>query len=116
VAKPFDAAVIMVQFPVLIFPKAAQMPHVSFTDLRQHMARYFDQVAENREPLVVTRTGDKENVVIMSETEFAGWQETVHLLSSPANAERLMASVRQIQAGGAQERELVVPGKARKKA
>jgi antitoxin YefM len=92
------------------------MAHVSFTDLRQHMARYFDQVAENREPLVVTRTGDKENVVIMSETEFAGWQETVHLLSSPANAERLMASVRQIRAGGATERDLIVPETPRKRA
>ena len=92
------------------------MAHVSFTELRQHMARYLDQVAENREPLVVTRTGDKENVVIMSETEFAGWQETVHLLSSPANADRLMASVRQIRAGGATERELIVPETPRKRA
>lgn len=80
---------------------------VSFTDLRQHMARYFDQVAADREPLVVTRQGGKANLVVLSEEEFAGWQETVHLLNSPRNAERLMESIRQIRAGGARKHELL---------
>ena len=40
----------------------------------------------------------------MSEEESAGWRETVHLLASPKNAERLMASIRQARAGGARER------------
>jgi antitoxin YefM len=88
------------------------MSHVSFSELRQNMAAYFDQVADNREPLVVTRTGGKGNVVVVSEAEFAGWQETVHLLSSPKNAEILLASVRQAKAGMARERELI-PAKAR---
>lgn len=85
------------------------MAHVSFTELRQHMAEYFDRVTADREPLVVTRQGGKGNLVVMSEEEFTGWQETVHLLSSPKNAARLMASIRQIKAGGARERELIVP-------
>ena len=85
------------------------MAHVSFTELRQNMARYFDRVTSDCEPLVVTRHGGKGNIVVMSEDEFAGWQETVHLLSSPKNAERLMASVRQAKAGGAQERDLIAP-------
>jgi antitoxin YefM len=85
------------------------MSHVSFTELRQKMADYFDRVIADREPLVVTRTGGKGNVVVMSEAEFEGWRETVHLLSSPKNAERLMASIRQAKAAGARERELVEP-------
>jgi antitoxin YefM len=89
------------------------MSHVSFTVLRQQMAKYFDRVAEDREPLVVTRQGGKENVVVMSEAEFAGWQETVHLLSSPKNAERLAASLRQARAGGARGRELITPKRTR---
>ena len=83
------------------------MAHVSFTDLRQNMARYFDRVTDDREPLLVTRQGGKGNVVILSEEEFAGWQETVHLLSSPKNAERLRASIRQLDAGQGRLRELV---------
>jgi antitoxin YefM len=89
------------------------MSHVSFTELRQNMATYFDQAAEDREPIVVTRTGGKESVVLISEAEFAGWQETVHLLSSPKNAERLARSLRQARAGGATEHELLAPEKQR---
>lgn len=85
------------------------MSHVTFTELRQNMATYFDRVAEDREPLVVTRSGGKGNVVVMSEAEFASWQETVHLLSNPKNAERLMASIRQAKAGKAKERVLLTP-------
>jgi antitoxin YefM len=71
------------------------------------MASYFDRVSADCEPLVVTRQGCKGNLVVLSEEEFAGWQETVHLLSSPKNAARLMASIRQMRSGGAQERDLV---------
>ncbi len=85
------------------------MSHVSLTELRQNMADYFDRVTRDREPLVVTRSGGKGNVVVMSEAEFEGWRETVHLLSSPKNAERLMASVRQAKSGRAQARALLVP-------
>lgn len=85
------------------------MAHVSFTDLRRNMARYFDRVAADREPLVVTRQASKGNLVVMSEEEFVGWQETVHLLSSPKNAERLVASIRQARAGSARERKLLAP-------
>ena len=83
------------------------MAHVSFTDLRQNMATYFDRVTDDREPLLVTRQGGKGNVVILSEEEFAGWQETVHLLSSPKNAARLLASIRQLDAALGHSRELV---------
>jgi antitoxin YefM len=83
------------------------MAHVSFTDLRQNMASYFDRVTDDREPLLVTRQGGKGNVVILSEEEFAGWQETVHLLRSPKNAARLLASIHQLDAGQGPSRELV---------
>lgn len=62
------------------------MARVSLTELRQNMADYFDRVISDREPLVVTPRGGKGNVVVMSEAEFEGWRETVHLLSSPKNA------------------------------
>lgn len=37
------------------------MSHVSISEFRQRMASYFDRVAEDREPLVVTRQGGKGN-------------------------------------------------------
>jgi antitoxin YefM len=71
------------------------------------MASYFDRVTDDREPLLVTRQGGKGNVVILSEADFSGWQETVRLLSSPRNAERLRASISALDAGQGQARELV---------
>lgn len=83
------------------------MGHVSFTDLRANLARYMDETVEGRAPLFVTRQGGKGNVVIMSADEFEGWQETVHLLRSPANATRLIRSIRSANAGKTRSRELV---------
>lgn len=90
------------------------MAHVTLSELRQHMARYLDGAIADREPLVVTRPAGRGNVVIMSEDEFAAWQETVHLLSSPANVKRLTASVKQARAGMARERSLLPPAKPTK--
>lgn len=85
------------------------MAHVSYTDLRQNLTRYMDEAVESRAPIVVTRQGGRGNVVMISEDEFEGWQETVHLLSSPRNAERLMRSIRQLNAGGGREHALISP-------
>ena len=46
---------------------------------------------------------------MMSLEEFEGWQETVHLLSSPRNAEGLLRSIREIEEGKAAEHELIWP-------
>ena len=79
------------------------------TDLRQNLARYLDEVVDNRVPLTVTRQGGKGNVVMISEAEFNGWQETVHLLGNPANARRLLRSIRAADAGKTSEHELINP-------
>ena len=83
------------------------MGHVSYTDLRQNLARYLDEAVESRAPLLVTRQNGKGDVVMLSAEEFAGWQETVHLLSSPRNAERLMRSIRQLEAGQSEVHALI---------
>jgi len=81
------------------------MTHVSCTGLWQNLSRYLDEAGDTRAPIVVTRQGGKGNVVLLSEAEFAGWQETVHLLSSPKNAERLLRGLHQADSG-----QLKVPG------
>jgi antitoxin YefM len=50
-------------------------------------------------------------VVMIAEDEWESWMETIHLLSSPRNAERLRESIRQLEAGEGQERELIDPSK-----
>ncbi|MBS0986991.1 type II toxin-antitoxin system Phd/YefM family antitoxin [Acetobacter thailandicus] len=85
------------------------MTCVSYTDLRQNLAHYLDEVVNSRAPIVVTRKAGKGSVVLMSEEEFSGWQETVHLLSSSRNAERLLRSIRDIERGAMSERDLLEP-------
>jgi antitoxin YefM len=65
---------------------------VSYTAFRERLAAYMDQVSDSRAPLHVTPQGGPA-VVVISEEEFEGWMETVHLLRSPANARRLLASI-----------------------
>ncbi|MBL6458582.1 type II toxin-antitoxin system Phd/YefM family antitoxin [Belnapia sp. T6] len=83
------------------------MTQVTFTELRQNLARYLDEAVDSAAPVLVTRQGGKGNVVLMSEREFASWQETVHLLSSPRNAERLREATRSFDAG--EEPAIVIP-------
>jgi antitoxin YefM len=85
------------------------MRHVSYTDLRQNLAKYMDQAVDDRVPIVVTRQGGKGNVVILPEEEFQGWQETIHLLGNPANAARLLRSIRSADARQAREHDLIQP-------
>lgn len=82
--------------------------HVTYTDFRERLAAYMDQVWDSGAPLHVTRQGGKA-VVVMSEDEFDGWMETVHLLRSPANARRLLQSIAAANAGELQAHDLVEP-------
>ncbi|MBY3106549.1 type II toxin-antitoxin system Phd/YefM family antitoxin [Rhizobium leguminosarum] len=74
------------------------MAHVRLTEFRQNIATYFDQVLSSRAPLLVTRQGS-EAMVLVAEGEYESMQETLHLLSTPANSARLRESLGQLRKG-----------------
>jgi antitoxin YefM len=74
------------------------MAHVSYSDLRSNLARYMDEVCDNRAPLFVTRRNAR-SVVLMSEDDYEGLMETVHVLKSPGNATRLLRSINDADQG-----------------
>jgi antitoxin YefM len=82
------------------------MARATYDAFRENLAGYLDDVAAGRTTLLVTRQGGG-NVVVMSAEAFAGWEETMHLLRSPANAARLLASIAEAEAGAAEGRELI---------
>lgn len=82
------------------------MGYVTLTELRANMAKHFDKLEQDRTELVVTRQ-NHEPVVIMPLAELEGLRETLHLLGSPANAERLRQSITELDAGKGVERNLV---------
>lgn len=71
------------------------MAHVSYSQLRKNLASYMDQVCDKRAPLFVTRQNAR-GVVLMSEEDYEGLMETIHLLKSPANATRLLHSIKEV--------------------
>ena len=82
------------------------MTHVNFSDFRAHMARHLDKIEADRTELVVTRQGH-EPVVLMPLADLEGLRETMHLLGTQANAERLLRSIAEADAGKLTERELI---------
>lgn len=80
----------------------------NLSEFRANIARYIEKVLDDRDKLIVTRR-NREPVVVMPLSEWEGMQETLHLLSSPANAERLRASIAEADAGRLIERELIEP-------
>jgi antitoxin YefM len=86
------------------------MAHVSYSELRNNLASYMDEVCDDRAPLFVTRQNAR-SVVLMSEEDYEGLMETVHLLKSPANAMRLLRSIKEANEGKLIEREILEPTK-----
>ncbi len=84
------------------------MAHVSYSDLRAHLAEYMEEVCNSHAPLLVTRQNAR-SVIMVSEEDYAGLIETVHLLRSPANATRLLQSIRQAENGEFTQRALIEP-------
>lgn len=82
------------------------MDVINYTDARQNLKAVLDRVVGDMTEVVVTRQkGDP--VVMVSLAEWNSINETLHLLSSPKNAERLLTAIRELDAGAATERELV---------
>lgn len=84
------------------------MTHITFTELRANMAKHFDKVEADRDELIVTRQ-NHEPVVVMPLGELEGLRETLHLLSTPANAEHLLDSIADLEAGKGKVRTLIEP-------
>ena len=79
---------------------------LSYTDARNGLAGAMDKVVQDREETIITRTG-RESVVMVAQSEWNAIQATLHLLSSPRNAERLREAIAELNAGGGMEKDLI---------
>ncbi len=71
---------------------------ISYTDARNNLKSVLDQVIVDATHTVIHRR-DAEDAVVMSKSEYDGMMETMHLLASPRNANRLMESLEQLNNG-----------------
>ena len=81
---------------------------LTYSDTRANLKAVMDRVVEDRAPVVVTRKRG-EAVVMISLADWNAVEETLRLMSSPPNAQRLTEAIRQLDASGGTERELIAP-------
>jgi len=79
---------------------------INFSDARSSLRAVIDQVVEDADVTVIARR-DAPDAVVMSFDHYSSLMETVHLLSSPANAAHLAKSIQQAGSGQAKHRELI---------
>ncbi|BBL76714.1 type II toxin-antitoxin system Phd/YefM family antitoxin [Methylomagnum ishizawai] len=84
------------------------MDAITTRQASQNLDGLITKVIADIEPTIVC--GDNgQKAVLMSLDEFNSWQETLYLLSNPANAEHLRKSIAEAQAGRVAERSLIEP-------
>lgn len=81
------------------------MEAISYTAARENLAATMQKVCDDRAPIIITRNRDQA-VVMMALEEYEALEETAHLLSSPANARRLLESIQELKAGKGKPRQL----------
>jgi antitoxin YefM len=80
------------------------MRTINFSDARQNLKEVLDRVVDDADITIITRR-DPDDVVLMSLSAYNRRRETMHLMSSPANARRLNESIAQARAGRALPRQ-----------
>ena len=80
---------------------------LTFSEARAGFKQALDAVCRDHEPTVITRQRG-EHVVMISLEDYNSLQETLHLLGTPANADRLRQSIAEFKAGKTVVKELLI--------
>ncbi|MFF4922277.1 MULTISPECIES: type II toxin-antitoxin system Phd/YefM family antitoxin [unclassified Kitasatospora] len=70
---------------------------ISASEARTQLFPLIKKVNDDHAPIRITSKGG--DAVLMSAEDYDSWQETIYLLRSPANAQRLMEAVARDRAG-----------------
>ncbi len=81
------------------------MKTLTYSQSRAHYKETLDSVTDDREEVVITRPG-KEDVIMVSRSDYESLRETAYLLRSPANARRILGSIEELEAGRGAARDL----------
>ena len=72
------------------------MKTFSYNGSAEQFTEVIDYVEAHREEAMITRAGH-ESIVVLPFSEYESLRETMYLMSSPANARRLMDSVARLE-------------------
>ncbi|ADB36454.1 type II toxin-antitoxin system Phd/YefM family antitoxin [Spirosoma linguale] len=82
------------------------MQVVNYTEFRRSMKAKLDQVSDDGDTVIINRSENK-NVVLISLREYNSLKETLHLLSSEKNRNRLMSAVDRADRGEFESHTLI---------
>ena len=82
------------------------MMAANYSEFRTGLKRYLDEVEDNNDTLIIKR-GTGKGTILISLEEYNSMTESIHLLSSKANADRLYESIRQIKEGTGMIKDLI---------
>jgi len=86
---------------------SSEMPIViTFAEAQEHLASFLDKAIEDKEVIIVRRDNAGDAAIIAAD-ELRSLMETVHLLSSPRNAQRLLSALDRALKGEGQQMSLV---------
>lgn len=86
--------------------KLKKMNTTTIRDLRANMKTYFDALEEDKDILLIPRSGNKEAIVIMTLSEYNSMKETEYLLSSPENRKVMEQAMTELEGGDTVEFKL----------
>jgi antitoxin YefM len=86
--------------------KECAMRTMTYSESRAKYAETLNSVTDNREEVVITRSGH-EPVVMVSLADYESLKETAYLLRSPENARRLVTAIERLESGGGVVRDVV---------
>jgi antitoxin YefM len=78
---------------------------ITYSEVRAKLAETMEKVCDDHAPMIVTRKNSR-SVVMISLDDYQALEETAYLLRSPKNAQRLLASIAELENGGGTERPL----------
>ena len=82
------------------------MEAITSNQAKQQLDELIDRVILDAQPTILCNDQGKQ-AVLMSLDEFNSWQETLYLLSNPANAEHLKESIAQAKSGKTITKDLI---------
>jgi PHD/YefM family antitoxin component YafN of YafNO toxin-antitoxin module len=74
---------------------------ITMENFTAHTDELFAQIEDEREPIVVERSG--ENMVVLAQIDYSGIMETLHQLSSPVNERLVDEALAELRSGGGHE-------------
>ena len=82
------------------------MDKFNYTDIKENLPEVMEKVCHDHQPIMITRDNNPA-VVLMSLADYTAYEETLYLLKSSKNAQRLRESIDELESGKGTERELL---------